>query len=158
MKKIIIVLALFIVLFISSSQTYEQQSLIPFLENNFPSMPFYSLLSHLEIPYWGSVISIEERGYYLFVEFLLRKGAHLAIFGLIALAIVNVLPEPKRWLALPAAAGIAVLDELHQAVTGGRSPMAADVVLDVSGAVLALGCWILFRKIKARRKEQHCML
>lgn len=158
MKKILIVLALFIILFISSSQTYEQQSLIPALEKYFPSMPFYALLSTLEITYWGSVISIEERGYYLFIEFFLRKGAHVAIFGLIALAIVNVLPKKMGWLALPATAIIAVLDELHQAVTGGRSPMAADVLLDISGAVLALSGWVLFRKIKARRKGQYSML
>ncbi|GKW45379.1 VanZ family protein [Planococcus sp. NCCP-2050] len=158
MKKLLIFLALFIVLFISSSQTYEQQSLIPALEKYFPSMPFYSVLSTLEITYWGSVISIEERGYYLFIEFFLRKGAHVAIFGLIALAIANLLPKKMGWLALPATATIAVLDELHQAVTGGRSPMAADVLLDISGAVIALSCLILFRKIKARRKEQHSML
>lgn len=158
MKKIWIVLALFIILFISSSQTYEQQSLIPVLEKYFPSMPFYSLFSTLEITYWGSVISIEERGYYLFIEFFLRKGAHVAIFGLIALAIANMLPKKMGWLALPATAILAVLDELHQAVTGGRSPMAADVLLDISGAVIALSFLFLFRKIKARRKEQHSLL
>lgn len=158
MKKLLIVLALFIVLFISSSQTYEQQSLIPMLEKYFPSMPFYSLFSTVEITYWGSVISIEERGYYLFIEFFLRKGAHVAIFGLIALAIANMLPKKMGWLALPATAMIAVLDEWHQALTGGRSPMAADVLLDISGAVIALSCLLLFRKIKARRKEQHSML
>lgn len=158
MKKLLIFLALFIVLFISSSQTYEQQSLIPVLEQYFPSMPFYSLLSTLEITYWGSVISIEERGYYLFIEFFLRKGAHVAIFGLIALAIANMVPKKMWWLALPATAILAVLDELHQAVTGGRSPMAADVLLDISGAVIALSFLFLFRKIKARRKEQHSLL
>lgn len=158
MKKIWIVLALFIILFISSSQTYEQQSLIPMLEKYFPSMPFYSLFSTLEITYWGSVISIEERGYYLFIEFFLRKGAHVAIFGLIALAIANMLPKKMGWFALPATAILAVLDELHQAVTGGRSPMAADVLLDISGAVIALSFLFLFRKIKARRKEQHYLL
>src|SRR5690606_26413642 len=104
MKKLLIVLVLFIVLFISSSQTYEQQSLIPALEKYFPTMPFYSVLSTLKITYWGSVISIEERGYYLFIEFFLRKGAHVAIFGLIALAIANMLPKKMGWLALPATA------------------------------------------------------
>ncbi|CEG21979.1 VanZ like family protein [Planococcus massiliensis] len=158
MKKLIIVLALFIVLFISSSQTYEQQSLIPALEKYFPSMPFYSTLSTLELTYWGSVISIEERGYYLFLEFFIRKGAHVAIFGLIALAIASFLPKKLVWFALPITAFIAVLDELHQAVTGGRSPMAADVLLDTVGALLALSCLFLFRKIKARRKEQHSLL
>lgn len=158
MKKLLIFLALFIVLFISSSQTYEQQSLIPVLEKYFPSMPFYSVLSTLEITYWGSVISIEERGYYLFIEFFLRKGAHVAIFGLIALAIANMVPKKVWWLALPATAMIAVLDEWHQALTGGRSPMATDVLLDTSGAVIALSCLYLLRKIKARRKEQHSLL
>ncbi|MGK7376446.1 VanZ family protein [Planococcus sp. 1R117A] len=152
MKKILILLTLFIVLFVSSGQTYEEQSLIPALEKYLPSEPFKGVLSHLEIPYWGTHVSIEERGYHKFIEFLLRKGAHVLMFGLIALAVLNLLPKPKVWLALAITAAIALADEFHQSLTGGRTPAWQDVLLDLFGAVLFLSVAKLFQKNKNRKK------
>ena len=155
MKKILILLALVTILFISSGQTYEQQSLISTLQNMFPDKPFESLLALLKIPYWGHTISVEERGYYQFVEFLLRKAAHFFLFGFVALAFYAVLPKWRgRWfIALVWTFILATVDEYHQSVTGGRTPSGQDVFLDMCGAVVFLSALVFMKRIFGRRSE-----
>ncbi|MDN7241746.1 VanZ family protein [Planococcus sp. N028] len=153
MKKILLLLLLLGILFISSGQTYEQQTLIPTLEKYLVSKPFEGLLSYLHIPYYGIMVSIEERGYFAFIEFLLRKGAHLFMFGALAIAVFVLLPKPKFWLAFAITVGLAFLDEFHQSLTGGRTPTGQDVLLDSIGAFIALSIWWLYMKIKSRKKH-----
>lgn len=153
MKKIIPLLFLLIVVFISSGQTAEQQSLIPVLEKWLPGKPLESFLSLFQIPYWGILVSIEERGYYAFVEFLIRKGTHFLYFGVIALAIYAALPTRKfrTITAIVLTMLFAVADELHQSFTSGRTASAQDVILDTAGAITALLLLTFFRK--KRRKS-----
>ena len=156
MKKVsalIIVLCIIGSLFISSSQTYEQQSLIPTLENVLPNKPFETALSALSIPYWNTTISIEERGYYHFVEFLLRKSAHFVLFGLLAVGIFLSLPSrlPRFLIASASTLLLACIDETHQFFTGGRTATFRDVLLDMSGAltfllILQIIVWFRLRK------------
>lgn len=154
MKKLLIFLILFAILFISSGQTYEEQTLLPALEKYLPFKPFESLLSFIHIPYWGTIVSIEERGYYAFIEFLLRKAAHFFIFGAIALAIINLLPKIGARLAFAITVAIALFDEYHQSLTGGRTPTAEDVLLDAFGAAVALGIWKLLIAEKHKKERE----
>jgi len=156
MKKLIVVIILLSILFISSGQTYEQQSLIPTLEKWLPGEPLESILSKLHVPYWGTTISIEERGYYHFVEFLLRKSAHFVIFGFLAAAIYLILP--KHTVRTLTAAFLTLLlaigDEYHQSLTGGRTPAVQDVILDMAGAVtflIVLRLLLLMKEQKLKR-------
>lgn len=147
MKKLIYLLVLICILvglYSSSGMTYEQQSLVPQLQEKLSGKPLEQTLSKLKIPYWGITVSVEERGYYYFVEFLLRKGAHFFIFGLLASMIYLVLPKfTFRWIT---AAGltlfVAIVDEYHQSLTGGRTATLQDVALDMAGALTFL---IIFR-------------
>ncbi|MDS9472444.1 VanZ family protein [Sporosarcina pasteurii] len=140
MRKFIILLLLLTVLFISSGQTYEQQSIIPNLQKLLPGKPFETVLSKLEIPYWGITVSVEERGYYYFIEFLLRKSAHFFIFGFIAASIYTLLPKMSFRFLLAAlfTLFIAIGDEYRQSLTGGRTPSIQDVMLDMAGALTTL--------------------
>jgi VanZ family protein len=158
MKKFIVLIILLIVLFFSSGQSYEQQTLIPSLEKWLPGEPFKSSLSNLHVPYWGKTISVDERGYYPFVEFLLRKSAHFIIFGLLATAIYSILPKhmfrilTATWITLFLALG----DEYHQSLTGGRTPSLQDVALDMAGAItflIALRLILLMKRPKKARKR-----
>lgn len=158
MKKLIVLIIILSILFISSGQTYEQQSLIPTLEKWLPSEPLKSSLSKLHIPYWGTTISVEERGYYHFVEFLLRKSAHFVIFGVLAVAIYLILP--KHTFRLLTATWITILlafaDEYHQSLTGGRTPALQDVILDAAGAVtflLILRLLVLIKPKKSKKRK-----
>lgn len=156
MKKIIPLLILLIIVFISSGQTAEQQSLVSTLEKWLPNKPLESILSHFQIPYWGILVSIEERGYYPFVEFLIRKGTHFFYFGIIALAIYAALPKFKyRTLtAVILTMLFAVADELHQSFTSGRTASAQDVMLDTTGAICALLLLTCIRMIKKRKSAK----
>ncbi|MDN4608017.1 VanZ family protein [Sporosarcina highlanderae] len=160
MKKIVAFLIIVGILFISSGQTYEQQSLIPTLKTWLPNQPMYSLLDKLQIPYWGRIISIEERGYYHFVEFLLRKSAHFLIFGCLSIVIYWMLSKrvrrmPRFFLSLIFTAIVAALDEYHQSLTGGRTPTMQDVFLDVSGAFTFLILAQIIMMIKGKWKKHR---
>lgn len=138
--RIVVLIVIFSMLFMSSSQSYEQQSLVSELENWLPGKPLESLLATLEIPYWGIKVSIAERGYYEFVEFLIRKSAHFFTFGLMALVIYAVLPKWnfRKVIAVFLTLLVAISDEVHQSLTAGRTASSQDVILDMAGAVTVL--------------------
>lgn len=140
MRKIIVLLILLILLFMSSGQSYDQQSLVPKLEQWLSEKPLEPLLATLEIPYWGITVSIEERGYYAFVEFLIRKSTHFFTFGLIAILLYAVLPKCnfRKMIATFLTLLIAIIDEVHQSFTVGRTASPLDVMLDMAGAVTFL--------------------
>ncbi|PZX03968.1 VanZ like protein [Psychrobacillus insolitus] len=153
MKKIIPLLILIFIVFISSGQSAEQQSLETLLTKWLPNKPLESFLAIFEIPYWGILVSIEERGYYPFVEFLIRKGTHFVYFGIIALAVYAALP---KFTFRTLAAGVltivfAIVDEYHQSLTSGRTATAQDVMLDTAGAITALLLLTCVQFIKHRK-------
>ncbi|MGE7695011.1 VanZ family protein [Lysinibacillus sp. NPDC094177] len=154
MKKWLILIAFLVILAISSSMTYEQQSIIPELEQVLANKPFEKQLSVLKIPYWDTVVSVEERGYFKFVEFLIRKLTHFVGFGCIGLGIYFAWGK-RRFAAGVAIAGtalIATLDEFRQSFTPGRTMSGQDVILDTAGAILFVGIVVLVRKILKRQK------
>lgn len=95
MKNHLLLGMLIVFLFVSSSQSYEQQSLIPFLQHWLSSRPFEELLMGVHLSYGGGVVSIETLGYYYFIEFFIRKGAHFVVFGLVGLAFYQVFSEER---------------------------------------------------------------
>lgn len=149
MKKYFWFLLIIIFLFISSGQTYEQQSLIPTLKQWLPGQPLKNLLSTLHISYWGRTISVEERGYYYFLEFLIRKGAHIFTFG--ALAISAFIMTRRYLLSFILTIGLAAIDEFHQSLTDGRTSTIQDVYLDTFGAFLALLVIFIINKIRIKQ-------
>lgn len=140
MKKLIPLLLLLVVVFLASGQTAEQQSMQEVLKAWLPNKPLESLLSIFQVPYWGVLVSVEERGYYAFVEFLIRKGSHFIYFGVIALAIYIALPRLRyrKLTAVMITMLLAIADEFRQSFTSGRTASLQDVLLDTSGAIAAL--------------------
>jgi len=152
MKKYILFILILIAIFYSSGQTYEEQSLIPDLKRWLPEKPFNDVLAYLQVPYWGQVVSIEERGYYQFIEFLIRKSAHIVTFGVVAVSIFII---TKRYLlSFIITIGIAAIDEYHQSLTGGRTPSIQDVFLDTFGAFLALLLIYLIKYFQLHKKSR----
>ena len=150
MKKWLVLFAFLIVLAISSSMTYEQQTLIPALEDILASKPFEKQLSVLQISYWDTVVSIEERGYFKFVEFLIRKLTHFVGFGCIALGIYFAWGKRRyaAGVAIIGTAFIAILDEFRQSYTPGRMMSSQDVLLDIAGAIVFVGIVVLVKKLR----------
>ncbi|WP_309089091.1 VanZ family protein [Domibacillus sp.] len=160
--RIVVLIVISAVIFNFSSQTYEEQSLVPQLERLLPGEPFAGILAPIEVTYWGTPISIETKGYYYFLEFFIRKFAHLFLFGCLAAALFHVLAlaRPRRiWpvfcLSFAGTALYALLDEYHQLLTGGRTPMLKDVGLDLVGAFFALVLSAFFYKIRKRKEKNR---
>lgn len=147
-KYIILIVGILIMLFCISSMTYEQQTIVPTLQETLENKPFYNLLSKLEVTYWGQTISVETRGYYYFVEFLIRKGLHFAGYGFIAILIYRIYRKFQFQLAgicsVLTIFVIASMDEYRQTFVDGRTGIFDDVLLDTYGAITFV---ILFKVI-----------
>ena len=148
MKKYIffVGLALFIIV-IASNMSYKQQTIIPELQTLLANKPFEEQLSKIHLTYWGRPISVETRGYFYFVEFLIRKGTHFVGYGIVGL-LFYVLYRKVAWkvpalIAILTVFFIASLDELRQTFIPGRTGVFSDVMLDTSGAI----CFIFLVKI-----------
>lgn len=140
MKKYVFAIIIVLIgLFYLSSMSYQQQTLVPSLKLLLKDQPFKDLLSKVEVSYWRQTISVETRGYFYFVEFLIRKAFHFVGFGFIAIVVYLLFRKMKlRWSALFAIIItfiIASLDELRQFFVPGRTGVFKDVLLDTAGAI-----------------------
>lgn len=156
---LVIAFLIMAILFYSSSQTYEEQSQITLLRKLLAQQPFKEQLSGISFEYAGSPVSIQASGYFKFVEFFIRKGAHFGTYFIMGGSLyLGVFPRMKTyWLtgimAWLAATGYAGLDEFHQMLTGGRTPLFQDVMLDSIGAATAVLLCLLAAGIKTRKKK-----
>jgi len=92
------------------------------------------------------------------IVLLIRKLAHMTEYGILALFTFRALRHTKEhhsggWsrstasLTLAIAALYAATDEFHQAFVPTREASIRDVLLDISGAALALFfCWLFMRR------------
>lgn len=141
---LVLALLIALVLFYSSSQTYGQQSQVSRIDEWLSNQPFKATWSGISFTYGGSIVSIDHLGYSKFIEFFIRKGAHFGTYFILGGSLfLGVYPKLKLWwltaiLAWLSATGYAGLDEFHQMITGGRSPMFQDVMLDSMGALTAI--------------------
>ncbi|ARY91100.1 MULTISPECIES: VanZ family protein [Lacticaseibacillus] len=147
--------ALLFILFVSSSMTYKEQTTVPLMERLLQSEPFKPFLSTIHFDYAGETQSVAEVGYFKFVEFFIRKGAHVTIFFLLGLGLTQgtFMYQKNRWLHWPlvtlSCTGIAAFDEFHQMLTGGRTPLFQDVMLDTVAAAIAVTVmwgWLWWRR------------
>ncbi|SHJ68451.1 VanZ family protein [Desulfofundulus thermosubterraneus] len=74
-----------------------------------------------------------------FIQFWLRKGAHVVIYGALGLSLAAALERvnKRRWfLAGMILVLVAALDEWHQTFVPGRTGRAVDVLVDLAGFVV----------------------
>lgn len=149
-----------LVLFISSSMPYTKQTSVPFLEQHLAQKPLENWLSQISFRYAGKEISIANIGYYKFVEFFIRKGAHFGTYFL--LGGLTALGLARYWSKLGHVAFVswalatlyAETDELHQMLTGDRTPLIQDVILDSCGALLGVMLAVLFLYRLQKRRNR----
>ena len=103
-----------------------------------------------------SSIPIQKIPIFGLLDLVIKKGAHLLGYGLLALSYLCGLQFDKRrwWLALLLAVLYAVTDEFHQSNVPGRHPSWVDaLVFDGGGAAIALGLnyWLRANKNSVKR-------
>lgn len=139
-----VAIVMMVVLFISSSQTYQQQSQVATVDKLLKNRPFFDSLSQIRFDYGGSEVSIRHQGYGKFIEFFIRKGAHFVTYFILggSFCLALFYKQKNFWWAaffgILAATGYAAFDEFHQMLTGGRTPLFQDVMLDACGAATAV--------------------
>jgi VanZ family protein len=77
------------------------------------------------------------------LDFVVRKLGHVGVFGILALLLWHALAQKTAWRRPWAWAFVltvlyAASDEFHQEFVAGRHPSVADVVIDATGALIAL--------------------
>lgn len=154
MKKYLITIGVvLILLFCVSSMTYEQQTIVPTLQNWLDdNHPFEDFLSQFEFTYWGMTISVETRGYFYFVEFLFRKGLHFFGYGFISILFLLFyrkikVPFPVVFSVLTTFV-LASLDEYRQSFVAGRTGIFDDVLLDTAGAISLITLLKIWETVK----------
>ncbi|AOH55836.1 hypothetical protein ABE28_015850 [Peribacillus muralis] len=144
------------VIFFFSSQTYEEQRITPFFAQ-FDTPYWYDRLAGISFMYGGAEVSARAAGVSGFLEFFIRKGAHLFIFFVFGLLTLGVWRHFVRNAVLSFSGALvcvllyASADELHQKLTGGRTPLLQDVMLDTFGGLLGLFCFLMFNRWRKRR-------
>jgi VanZ family protein len=131
-----------VLLFYLSSMSYSEQDIKPYLKLLLKEEYIHQFLSPLEIPYRSQTISVEQSGAYGFVEFLIRKWAHLFFYSVLGYNLVRYFASipGKNYLrifllSMMALAAISMLDEFLQHLNPERSGQWADVWLNCAGGV-----------------------
>ncbi len=158
MKKITwsgyVVFTVLLILFISSSMPYQAQSIKPGLSRYIP-LGFVDHLRFISFSYHGEV-SVAALGRSGFIEFFIRKAAHVSTFLVLGIGLIDLTRRLTPGLAVlfaySLAITIAVFDEFHQILTGDRTGLVQDVLLDGTGALIGIGCYLLVRRKKVQRQ------
>lgn len=148
-----------LILFISSSMTYQQQSQVSLIQKFLSNEPLKATLNQISFDYAGSEISLSANGYNKFIEFFIRKAAHFMTYFILGGSLyLGLSPKLKQkssvlslFFAWLAATGYAAFDEFHQMLTGGRTPLFQDVMLDASGALTACLLILIYQMIRKKR-------
>ncbi|WP_274364305.1 VanZ family protein [Paenibacillus thermotolerans] len=139
------------IIFYFSSQPYQEQTLIPFLSTRLSEKSVKQSLPDITIHYQTIHIRAKEEPY-RFLEFLIRKSAHIFTYATLAfLAAIALLPYKEKWIwkvliILLFVALIAMLDEWNQSASSGRMGTILDVGVDLTGACIGLAVGLLITK------------
>ncbi|MCD8500644.1 MAG: VanZ family protein [Bacillaceae bacterium] len=145
------------IIFYASSQPYEQQDLRPMLGEMFDWTFVEAYFSSISFSYGGSEVSISERGTAGFVEFFIRKGAHVFVYFTLGFLIYRLLNQyikridQRIGLSFFIVVFYAAFDEIHQFFRPNRTGLIDDVVLDSIGGLLGIMIGFLFYRLKSRR-------
>jgi VanZ family protein len=150
-------------LFMFSSQSYEQQTIQPFLLSHFDYHQLVRWLPDITIKYRTSVFNSHQNPYN-FIEFLFRKGAHLFVYATFAAVLFMFMRSLSRgrWffsivVTLLVTVAVPALDEWNQLSSHERTGNPTDVMLDFTGGCAGLlVCLCILGLIKLfRRRGQH---
>ncbi|WP_127579944.1 VanZ family protein [Paenibacillus koleovorans] len=135
-------------IFAFSSQPYKQQNFKPFLSHYIDEDQVSRFIPAIEIHYSNTNISAKQSPL-LFIEYVVRKLAHLLLYAGLAMLLYFVLTRwriKNQWsviLSLLFVAIIGAMDEWNQGFRIGRNESWVDVGIDLCGGVLGLAAvWI----------------
>lgn len=151
-----------LIIFLFSSQPYGDQNLKPGLDRNLIVNSLAERMSDVQFDYAGKEVSVHTLGKAGFVEFLIRKGAHFSIFGLLGFTLFYSLHTMRRRstlkpyiIAVVISFLYACSDEFHQSITPDRTPLFQDVLIDTAGAICGAALMVLLMKWSRQRQKSQ---
>ena len=157
---LLIALLVLIMLFISSSMTYQQQEMKPGFINTHLHF-IEEIVGNWNIYYGGRWHNAQlDGGTAGMTQFVVRKMAHfgsyflVGMFGFLGLRKIFKLKWVAPVLTWFGAIALAAFDEYHQYLTGDRTPSVHDVMLDAFGALcgIVLCIIVIFIRKKLQKK------
>lgn len=144
--------------FALSSQAYQEQTLLPLMRAHLSEPALRDWMPDVRINYSIYHFHAKQQPF-LFLEFALRKAAHMFVYGVFAALAYVAVPPYRRaggWKAFAILAftgAVALLDEWNQSSGAGRTSSAYDVGIDLAGAALGLLAVILASRSKPSSGE-----
>ena len=141
-------------LFWSSSQPYSEQDIRPLLSEQLDLRWVTEYLGQISFVYNNQEVSVSALGEAGFLEFFIRKGAHLFAYFMLSVLTCRALREWNRswWkkgqTVLLFVSLYAASDEFHQMFTSERTPLVTDVLIDITGGIVGIMVYYACRKIK----------
>lgn len=129
----------------------------PMLASWFPEEIVTRWVPHVEFNYDGGLVTWKKP--YDFIEFFIRKGAHVSEYALLSflwIRTLSVWPFRSAAPSIIVGGALAVLyaasDEWHQSFVPGRTGHSIDVMVDSVGVGLVVILFTLTRWIRYKRK------
>ncbi|MDF2653166.1 MAG: VanZ-like protein, partial [Paenibacillus sp.] len=142
------------VIFGFSSQTHKEQDLRPWIKKEISDKTVKQYFSGKSFNYGTQKISLKTSSASGFVEFFIRKFAHLFIYSILGMLIARLFKALTRWrlgwnylISVLLCGAYAATDEFHQGFVQGRTARPADVVLDTVGAMLGILLYLSISQI-----------
>ncbi len=159
-EKIFLFLAFLVLLglFISSSMTYQEQAMKPaFINGHFSWLE--KIVGSWNVYYAGRWHNAQlDGGKAGMTQFVMRKMAHfvsyffLGLFTYLGLRRIFKIKRLAPWLTWLIIVALASFDEYHQFLTGDRTPSINDVMLDSTGALIAILLAVAFFALRKKSR------
>ena len=147
-------------IFYFSSQSYQQQSIIPFLKKHVSQQQLKEWLPSIDFTYAGNRY-ISKVNPYSVVEFFFRKCAHLFVYAVAGSSIYMFLEAftklKLRWKAAMSILGLLLLasmDEWNQGTSVHRTSTPGDVGIDLMGGLVGILSCMLVLHLAFRSKKR----
>ena len=143
-------------IFYSSATPYEKQDVKPLLSETMDLTFLAPILKPFAFTYNKSIISVQALGVEGYIEFFLRKGAHIFVFMVLCIlfycSFKQTINRTILFNAFLCTCLYAIFDEWHQSITPNRTPYIGDVFLDSFGALLAVLLILVVKRLRMRRR------
>ncbi|GIO12262.1 hypothetical protein J19TS2_18170 [Cohnella xylanilytica] len=139
------------VIFNFSSQPLKEQNLKFVLKEWISEYNANRIVPNVSFYYHQDLVSGEQDPYG-FMEFVIRKCAHLFEYGMLGILCYPVLFKIKKivWRfagAVALVAAVALADEWNQSYVAERTSAIQDVGVDLTGAIVAISLFLLVKRL-----------
>lgn len=148
-----------LVIWSMSKQSYQQQTIQPWLHQLSEKVKIGFALPDIQLTYGENDYSLRQRPYD-FAEFIFRKSAHLFVYAVLAVLVYGGLRYRKMRMVTCIAASLVVvaiiasIDEYIQQFSPNRTSSIRDIGVDLIGGCFGIAIYVMtktvIRKLRSR--------